>query len=93
MDIPIPANDDSAKTIELICDVFANAILDGTQIARAKQAEQMADGERHTKESDTDESGVVKRRMRERRVKKEAGKGNINGTRMNDGEATEETNA
>ena len=93
VDIPIPANDDSAKTIELICDVFANAILDGTQIARAKQAEQMADGERHTKESDTDESGVVKRRMRERRVKKEAGKGNINGTRMNDGEATEETNA
>lgn len=95
VDIPIPANDDSAKTIELICDVFANAILDGTQIARAKQAEQMADGERHTKESDTDESGVVKRRMRERRVKKEAGKGNINGTRMNDKEheATEEENA
>jgi len=95
VDIPIPANDDSAKTIELICNVFANAILDGTQIARAKQAEQMADGERHTKESDTDESGVVKRRMRERRVKKEAGKGNINGTRMNDKEheATEEENA
>lgn len=92
VDIPIPANDDSGKTIELIAKVFADAILDGTQIARARQAENMADGDRMHKESDTQEdSSLVKRKMRERRIKKEVGKGRGGDGIVQTGNSNEET--
>ncbi|MCX6154527.1 MAG: 30S ribosomal protein S2 [Candidatus Kapabacteria bacterium] len=69
VDFPIPANDDSVKTIELIVKVMADAISSGTEIARAKASELSADGERHAKESDAPgaEDSAVRRKMRERK--------------------------
>ena len=74
VDIPIPANDDSAKTVELISSLFADTILEGTEIARAHQAEHSADSDRFGKENESGEDqSVIKRKMRERRGKPERG--------------------
>src|SRR4029078_3920855 len=35
VDYPIPANDDAIKTLELICDVMADAVLEGRKLAAA----------------------------------------------------------
>jgi small subunit ribosomal protein S2 len=76
IDIPIPANDDSAKTVELIAKLFAQTILEGTEISRARQAEFSADSERLAKESDSTEEGTaIKRKMRERKIRKDVSKG------------------
>ncbi len=76
VDIPIPANDDSAKTVELIAKLFADTILEGTEISRARQAEFSADSERLAKESDSTEDGTaIKRKMRERKIRKDVSKG------------------
>ncbi len=66
VDYPIPSNDDSSKTIELISKVMADAILEGTEIARARKAEFGADSDRMAKENE-DEDAKVQRRMRERK--------------------------
>ncbi len=66
VDYPIPANDDSTKTIELIAGVMAKAIMEGNEIAKTRRAEGSADVERITKEGD-DEEGRSQKRMRERR--------------------------
>jgi small subunit ribosomal protein S2 len=67
VDIPIPANDDSAKTVQLISSLFADTIIEGTEIARAHQAEFSADSDRFGKENEGTDDLSVKRKMRERR--------------------------
>jgi small subunit ribosomal protein S2 len=78
VDFPIPANDDSLKTIELISKIMADAILEGTEVARERQAELSAETERVAKESDTasaEEKPKVQRRMRERRSQRGSRRG------------------
>ena len=67
VDYPIPANDDSSKTIELIAAVMAKAIQDGGEVAKARRAEGSADVERIHKEGEEEEEAKVQRRMRERK--------------------------
>jgi len=78
IDYPIPANDDSSKTIELITKIMADAIIEGNEVARQRQAELEASSERASKETEEviEEATQIKRRMRERKIKKpDAGKG------------------
>lgn len=68
VDYPIPANDDSIKTIELVTKIMADAITEGSQIARTRRAEMSADQERFAKEHEEgDEDSKVQRKMRERK--------------------------
>ncbi len=73
VDYPIPANDDSIKTIELITKVMADAVIDGGQVAKVRAAEFSAEGERIAKEQELtpeEESSKVRRKMRERRPRR-----------------------
>lgn len=63
VDFPIPANDDSTKTIELIAGVMAKAITEGAEIAKTRRAEGFADADRASKE----EEGGRFQRNRERK--------------------------
>lgn len=68
VDYPIPANDDSIKTIELIANVISDAVLEGKQIAKTRAADVAALGERESKESAPaapEQAG--RRRLRQRR--------------------------
>lgn len=68
VDFPIPANDDSVKTIELITKVMSDAVIEGTKLARIHAAELGAESDRLHKENESlDEESKVKRKMRERR--------------------------
>jgi small subunit ribosomal protein S2 len=70
VDFPIPANDDSIGTIDLITKTLADAIAEGGDVARAKQAEFESSTERIAKEQDSDQAGNqkgVQRKMRERK--------------------------
>lgn len=67
VDFPIPANDDSIKTIELITKVLGDAALEGKEIARAKNAELVAAGEQVGKEQENADQGQVRRQMRGRK--------------------------
>ncbi len=70
VNFPIPANDDSIKTVELITQVMADAVIEGSEVSKIRQAELTAEGH-HDKDGDgDDEDGKVKRRIRERRVKR-----------------------
>lgn len=78
IDYVIPANDDSSKTIEFITKIMADAIIEGNEVARQRQAELEASSERASKETEevVEEVTPIKRRMRERKIKKpDAGKG------------------
>ena len=82
VDYPIPANDDSMKTVELICKVMADAILEGSEIARARQAELASDVDRIAKEGDKtglEDQSQIHRKMRERKVKRVEGKTRVDG--------------
>ncbi|MBX3043605.1 MAG: 30S ribosomal protein S2 [Candidatus Kapabacteria bacterium] len=69
VDFPIPANDDSISTVEIIASVMADAVVEGAEVAKVRQAELASEGS--DKDSDNeDEDGKVKRRIRERRVKR-----------------------
>jgi small subunit ribosomal protein S2 len=72
IDFPIPANDDSIRAIELIAKVMADAIIEGSELAKIRMSELAADGERFDKENEHegDEDGKVKRKFRERRPKR-----------------------
>jgi small subunit ribosomal protein S2 len=62
VDYPIPANDDSIKSIELITSIIADAVLEGNEIAKTRQLDiPPADKEQ------SDEDGQPKRKFRERR--------------------------
>lgn len=67
VDFPIPANDDSVKTIELIAGIMADAVNKGGELARIKRAEMNASDDRAAKEGDDDASAKVKSRLRERK--------------------------
>ncbi len=75
VDFPIPANDDSVNTIRLITKTMADALLEGTEIARAKMAEMQAESDRVAKEQETaenlEEAPKVRRKLRERKGKKD----------------------
>lgn len=75
VDYPIPANDDSSRTIELIAAVMAKAIQDGAEVAKARRAEGSADVERIHKEGEEEDEAKVQRRMRERKKPGTAGGG------------------
>jgi small subunit ribosomal protein S2 len=67
-DYPIPANDDSYKAVELFAKMIADAVIEGSEIAKARLAEKYAEGDRTAKETETtEEEPKVQRRMRERR--------------------------
>ena len=70
VDYPIPANDDSIKSVELILKVLADAVVDGREVARAKTADLAAAGEAAVKDMDGDESKV----RRQLRTRKSGGK-------------------
>jgi len=71
VDFPIPANDDSIGTIELITKTLADAILEGGEVARAKKAEFESSTERIAKEQESDQGQQgVQRKMRERKKTK-----------------------
>lgn len=68
VDYPIPANDDSIKTIELITKIMADAVLEGNKLAKVRAAELGSDSDRLAKENESHEDdGKIKPRMRERR--------------------------
>ena len=69
VDFPIPANDDSRNTIELILGVISDALVEGYTVAKTKRAEMAAESERINKENETtgDEQPKVKRKLRERK--------------------------
>ncbi len=65
VDFPIPANDDSVKTIELICRVMGEAIIEGREVAKTRAAEIGSQQDRESKESEQSDD-KPRRRMRER---------------------------
>lgn len=69
VDFPIPANDDSRNTIELIVGVIADALVEGYSVAKTKRAEMEAESERMSKENEDsgDSDTKVKRKLRERK--------------------------
>lgn len=67
VDFPIPANDDSVKTIELIAKVLGDAITEGREVAKTRAAEIGAQNEREDKENESQGDDKPRRRMRERR--------------------------
>lgn len=81
VDYPIPSNDDSMKAIDLILGVMADAVNEGYEVARAKQAELGSDMDRMAKESDTtsEEPAHIRRKMRERKPKRADGKTRFEG--------------
>lgn len=68
-DFPIPANDDSIKTIEIVAKILADAVLEGAELSKMRHAELSSESERVSKESDSgsEDKPKVQRRMRERR--------------------------
>ncbi|OGU41970.1 MAG: 30S ribosomal protein S2 [Ignavibacteria bacterium GWB2_35_12] len=69
-DFPIPANDDSIKTIEIVTKILADAVLEGSELAKMRHAELSSESERVTRESEagSEDKPKVQRRMRERRT-------------------------
>jgi len=74
VDIPIPANDDSAKTVELIAGLFAETIKEASAIAKARKQDLM----KPAPDSETGEEATaepkVKRKLRKRKTTKPAQK-------------------
>jgi len=79
VDFPIPANDDSLKTVALISKVIADGVALGRESSRMREMEDMASGDREMKETGAeirDESAVrSRRRTRSRRGGGEQGEG------------------
>jgi len=72
VDYPIPANDDSIRTIELVFGLMSDKIKDSFEISKIRQAEEKAETERVAKETEVtvaDDSAKVHRKMRERKHK------------------------
>jgi len=68
IDFPIPANDDSLKTIELITKVITDAIIEGNQASKIRLAEELSEHERSRKEGELDfDDTQNKRRIRRTR--------------------------
>lgn len=68
VDYPIPANDDSIKTVNLISGVIADAIKEGSEVMKVRKAEMAAVKDiPETQTEDMDKELKIKRKMRERR--------------------------
>jgi len=65
---PIPSNDDSIRTIELIAETLAESVLSGREIAKQKAAEAGVSGAAG-KDNDSEDDGKGPRKMRTRRRK------------------------
>lgn len=72
IDYPIPANDDSYKTVELVTKIMADAVLEGHEIAKRTMADLSAEDDRIAKETEAtvQEATKVRRKIRERRAPK-----------------------
>jgi small subunit ribosomal protein S2 len=75
IDYVIPANDDAVKTVELIINYLANAIVEGEAKAKEVKAQEAADNERHKKEQEQElkEEGkkdTMTRKLDDRRDRK-----------------------
>lgn len=79
VDFPIPANDDSRNTIELILGVITDALVEGYSVAKTKRAELEAESERVSKENEEtgEDSTKVKRKLRERKKEGASDKPNV----------------
>lgn len=66
---PIPANDDSIRTIELVAETLAESILSGREIAKQKASEAGVSGDRGAKENESEDDGKGSRKLRPRRRK------------------------
>lgn len=70
VEYPIPANDDSINTIQLIAAIISDAIIEGRQIAKTRAADLAALADRETKEEHsvvTVAEQPARRRLRQRR--------------------------
>jgi small subunit ribosomal protein S2 len=70
VDYPIPANDDSVRTIELITKVLADAVLEGREYARIHSIDAGAAEEKDAAEEGSDDARP-RRQMRGRKRKEE----------------------
>ena len=68
VDYPIPANDDSIRTVELITKIIADAVIEGSSLSRVRNAEWEAIGDRISKEQELSGEDAVKvqRKLRKR---------------------------
>lgn len=66
VDFPIPANDDSLKTVALITKVIADGVALGREASRAREIENMTASDREMKESGTEGAEDVRARRRTR---------------------------
>jgi len=73
VDYPIPANDDSIKTIELIAGAIAASVLEGREVAKIRAVESGLSGELSEKEETDGADRKDQRRMRGRRNPNEGG--------------------
>src|SRR6185436_6037511 len=55
VDYPIPANDDALRSVQLFVHAFADAIISGRSLAKAKKMDEGVEAERLQKESDIEE--------------------------------------
>lgn len=93
VDYPIPANDDSTKTVKLIASLFADVVSRGVEISKIRAAEMSAEKDRIAKEQETsDDSPQVKRQFRERKPRR-GKKAEQNTNEDNNQSKTEETPA
>ncbi|MCS6999699.1 MAG: 30S ribosomal protein S2 [Bacteroidota bacterium] len=89
VEYPIPANDDSIKTIELIANLIADAVIEGKQIARTRAADLAAVGEREAKETPAS-TGEYKARPRLRQRRRPSASRPQEAETSGDGEETSE---
>lgn len=68
VDFPIPANDDSIRTIEIITKIIADAAIEGREVSKAKTAEMAAAGEQVAKEAESGDASQVRRQLRGRKA-------------------------
>jgi len=59
VDYPIPANDDALRSVQLFVHAFADAIIAGRSLAKAKKMDEGVEEERLQKESDIEEIDEV----------------------------------
>lgn len=93
VDFPIPANDDSINTIELVLSLMSDAILEGSEISKTRTAELDAGKDRSDKENEvqTDAEPKVTRKKRSRKKTDVASKEQKSSTDNNNDDSTVST--
>jgi small subunit ribosomal protein S2 len=67
VDFPIPCNDDSINTIEMVMGIVKDAINKGSEIAKVRRAELASQGDQEQKSEKTVAKPKIKRKLRERK--------------------------